>query len=69
MRVIKIILIILLFASLIVGAIMVIGARGFAEVGHKNQDNSRRVLKIKLIGYILFMATFALAIFQSMIAW
>ena len=69
MRVIKIILIIMLFACLIAGAVIILGAKWFAEIKHKNQDNSRRVLKFKLIGYILFMASFAFAIFQSMIAW
>ena len=69
MRVIKIILIVLLFMCLLAGAILIVGAKGFAEIRHKNQDNSRRVLKFKLIGYILFMASFAFAIFQSLIAW
>ena len=69
MRVIKIILIALIFASLLAGAIMVFGAKFWASIKHKKEDNSRRVLKFKLIGYILFMASFAFAIFQSFIAW
>ena len=69
MKVIKIILIVLLFACLLAGAIFLLGARWFAEIKHKKQDNSHRVLKFKLIGYILFMASFAFAIFQSLITW
>lgn len=69
MRVFKIILIILLFASFLAGLVMVLFAKTFAGIKHKDQDNTRRELKLKLIGYILFMASFAFAIFQSMISW
>ena len=69
MRVLKIILIVLLFAFFLVGLVMVLGAKGLARVKHRKEDNSRRELKIKLIGYIMFMASFACAIFQSLIAW
>ncbi len=69
MKVFKIILIVLLFASFLAGLVMVLFAKSFAQVKHKGQDNTRRELKMKLIGYVLFMASFAFAIFQSMISW
>ncbi|MBQ7467046.1 MAG: hypothetical protein IJS74_03115 [Clostridia bacterium] len=69
MKVIKIILIVMLFGCFLAGLVFVFGASFLAQIRHKNQDNSRRVLKFKLIGYILFMASFAFAIFQSLIAW
>ena len=69
MRVLKIILIVLLFLCLFAGAILVFGAKFFANIKRKDQDNSRREMKLKIIGYTVFLAAFAFAIFQSMIAW
>lgn len=65
MKVFRTILIVLMFCCIFVGFVMVLGTKLF--LGKKNQDNSRKELKIKLVGYVLFLCAVALAIFQSLI--
>jgi len=65
MKVLKIILIVLMFLCLIAGFILVYGAKMFTR--NKEDKNNRREMKIKLIGYVVFLCAFALAIFQSLI--
>lgn len=64
MKVLKIILIVLMFCCLIAGFVLVLGAKMFAG----KEANSRKELKLKIIGYIVFLAAFALALFQSLIS-
>ena len=68
MRVLKTILIVLVFACLAVGAVMAVFAKMFVSNKKNTPDNAhRKELKIKLIGYVLLMLALAFGIFQSMI--
>lgn len=64
MRVLKIILIVLMFCCLVAGFVLVLGAKMFT----RKEANSRKELKLKIIGYIVFLGAFALALFQSLIS-
>ena len=68
MRGFKIFLIVLVFVCLIVGFVLAFGASMFVSK-KKNSDEvaHRKVLKVKLVGYILLMLALAFAIFQSLI--
>ncbi len=66
MRVLKIILIVLMFGCLAVGALMALGAKMF--VGKKSAEKgNRKELRIRLIGYVVLLCAFAFALFQSLI--
>lgn len=66
MKVLKIILIVLMFLCMIAGFVLVFGAKMFTG---KNKDNaSRKEMKLKIIGYVVFLCGFALALFQSLIS-
>ena len=65
MKVLKIILIVLMFMCLLAGFVLVFGAKLFAR---KNKDNAaKQEMKLKIIGYVVFLCAFALARFQSLI--
>lgn len=63
MKVLKIILIVLMFLCMIAGLVMILIPRVFKSKNEKD----RRSMKITMIGYVLFLCAFALAIFQSLI--
>lgn len=65
MKVLKIILIVLMFCCLIAGFVLVFGAKMFAGRG---KSDSRKELRLKIIGYVVFLGAFALALFQSLIS-
>ena len=68
MRVFKTILIVLVFACLLVGLVLAFGAKIFVSKKKNTQEvATRKVLRTKLIGYVLLMASIAFAIFQSLI--
>lgn len=68
MRVFKTILIVLVFACLSVGLVLAFGAKIFVSKKKNTQEvATRKVLRTKLIGYVLLMASIAFAIFQSLI--
>ena len=68
MRVFKTILIVLLFVCLAVGLVLAFGSKILVSKKRNTEEvATRKVLKIKLVGYILLMASIALALFQSMI--
>ena len=68
MRVLKIILIVLIFVSLIVGALFAFLPKLFiSKSKNTNEVAERKVLRNKMIGYVLMMLSFAFAIFQSLI--
>lgn len=68
MRGFKIFLLILIFGLLIVGMFMAFFAKVLVSK-KKNTDEvvNRKVLRIKLIGYVLMMAALAIAIFRGLI--
>lgn len=50
---------------LLAGFVLVFGAKLFAR---KNKDNAaKQEMKLKIIGYVVFLCAFALALFQSLI--
>lgn len=66
----RIILIVLVFVCLVVGAILAMFSKFFAPLGkkYKNANENfiyRRGLKIKLIGYVVLMLSLVFAISQS----
>lgn len=65
----RIILIALVFLCLLVGGILVIFAKLFANIGNSRNANDayihRKGLKIKLIGYVVLMFSLVFAIIQS----
>lgn len=64
MKVLKIILIVLMFLCMIAGLVMLLIPRVFKS---KISEKDRKSMKIQIIGYVLFLCAFALAIFQSLI--
>lgn len=68
MKVLKIILIVLVFICLAVGLVLAFGGKFFVSK-KKNTEAvaDRKQLKIKFIGYVLLMMSFAFALFQSLI--
>lgn len=65
MKVLKIILIVLMFCCLLTGLVLVFCSKFFTG---KNPDKqNRKELQLRIIGYVLFLCAFALALFQSLI--
>lgn len=68
MRVFKTILIVLVFVCLAVGLVLAFGAKLLVSKKKNTAEVAeRKVLRTKLIGYVVLMAAIAFAIFQSMI--
>lgn len=68
MKVLRVIMIVLIFVSIVAGFVLVFGAGLFVSKKKNTADNvSRKTMRLKLIGYVLLMLSFALAIFQSFI--
>ena len=68
MNVLKIILIVLLFACLVAGIFLACFGKMFVSQKKNTSDSAhRKQLRIKLIGYVLMMLSLVFAIFQSMI--
>lgn len=68
MRVFRIILISLAFLSLVSGVVLVFMSKIFvSSKKNTNEVAHRKVLRLKLIGYVLMMLSIAFAIFQSLI--
>jgi len=68
MRVLKTILIVLVFACLIIGAILAFFGKNFISKKRNTAEvYERKQLRIRLIGYILLLLSLAFAIFQSLI--
>ena len=68
MRVFKTILVVLVFVCLAVGLVLAFGAKLFVSKKKNTEEvATRKVLRTKLIGYVVLMASIAFAIFQSMI--
>ena len=68
MKVLKTILVVLVFVCLVVGFAMVLGSKMFVSKKKNTEENAnRKQLRIKLIGYVVLMLALALAIFQSLI--
>ncbi len=68
MKVLKTILIVLVFVCLAVGLFLAFFGKMFVSKKKNTSDAAhRKELKIKLIGYIFLMLALAFGIFQSMI--
>ncbi len=68
MKVLKTILIVLVFACLLVGLVLAFGSKIFVSKKKNSEEvANRKALRIKLIGYILLMLALAFAVFQSLI--
>jgi len=68
MKPLKIVLIVLLFCCLIAGFILTTCSKFFVSKKKYGDDGAnKREIRLRLIGYVLFMAAFAFAMFQSLI--
>lgn len=68
MKVLRIILIVLLFACLAVGLVLAFLPQLFVSKKKNTEEVAhRKTLKVKLIGYVLLMCALAFGIFQSLI--
>ena len=68
MKVLKIILIVLVFACLAVGFTMVFLSKTFVSKKKNTSEAAhRKELRIKLIGYVVLMLSIVFGIFQSLI--
>lgn len=68
MRGLKITLIVCMGLCLLAGFILTCFAGVLAGVKKNKEGATRKELRLKIIGYVVFLAAFAFAVFQSLIS-